>query len=129
MKRVGGQVTWLCEFDGERSDLAAKGIKRQTLRRCHIVMAGDTLRLSTGGDNGVFAEVVVRRVRPITIRAMKTLDGWRVLAMIGGVEVSREEFSKMAVEDGFEYGAELVNWLYDHGKVVDGEFDGQIIEW
>ena len=67
MKRVGGKVTWLCEFDGPRADLAACGNKRSTLRRCHIVEPGDTLRLANADTGAVFAEVTVRRVRPIEI--------------------------------------------------------------
>ncbi len=33
MKRVGGRVTWLLEFDGAMANLVARHVKRQTLRR------------------------------------------------------------------------------------------------
>lgn len=129
MKRVGGQVTWLCEFDGPRADLAACGNKRTTLRRCHIVEAGDTLRLASADTGSVFAEVTVKSVRPITIGISERdgrLMGW---AELGGKPISAVEFDALAIADGFCCGAELVRYLDALGKFFAGLYDGQLIEW
>lgn len=129
MKRVGGQVTWLCEFDGPLADLAACGNKRSTLRRCHIVEPGDTLRLASADTGAVFAEVTVQRVRPIAIgisEAGGRLKGWADLA---GRGISAVAFDALAIADGFADGAELVRWLDARGKFFAGLYDGQMIEW
>ncbi len=129
MKRVGGKVTWLCEFDGPRAELASKGVKRQTMRRCHIVAAGDTLRLSTGGEAGVFAEVEVARVSQIEIGLSERGGRLVVWAELNGCELSKDAFEALAVMDGFANGHELVEWLDNHGKFEAGYYDGQLIEW
>ena len=130
MKRVGGRVTWLLEFDGRMADLAACGNKRTTLRRCHIVEAGDTLRFSRGGDAGVFAEATCTRSRPIAIGIGERDGRMTCWAELGGVETTRGELDALAVADGFEGGArELVEWLEAHGKFFAGLYDGQLIEW
>ena len=129
MKRVGGRVTWLCEFDGRRADLAACGNKRTTLRRCHTVAPGDTLRLSSGGDAGVFAEVTVRRVRPITIGIGTDKGCLSAWAELNGAEMTRDGLDVLAVADGFEGAVDMLEWLAEHDKFFAGLYDGQLIEW
>lgn len=130
MKRVGGRVTWLLEFDGAMANLVARHVKRQTLRRCHIVEAGDTLRFSRGGDAGVFAEATCTRSRPITIGIGERDSRMTCWAELSGVEMTKGELDALAVADGFEGGArELVEWLEAHGKFFAGLYDGQLIEW
>ena len=129
MKRVGGQVTWLCEFDRERADLAERGFKQQTLRRCHIVEAGDTLRLSTGGAEGVFAEVTVRRSRPIVIGIQGDGPVGQCWADLDGKPMTKTEFESLARADGFENALQLVNWLDEHNKFFAALYEGQLIEW
>ncbi len=130
MKRVGGRVTWLLEFDRRFEASVRDGLKRQTLRRCHIVEAGDTLRFSRGGDAGVFAEATCTRSRTITIGVCEWDGRMTCWAALGGVGMSRGELDALAVADGFEGGAhELVEWLEARGKFFAGLYDGQLIEW
>jgi len=133
MKRAGGKVTWMLEFDGRFETAVRDGLKRQTVRRCHIVEPGDTLRLA-GADTGrVFGEVTVARVRRIVILAVKlALRPDRLTAFqarIDGKELSEQEFDAFAGNDGFASADEMVKWLEDHGKFKRGIFDGQVIEW
>lgn len=130
MKRVGGHVTWLLEFDGALANLVARHVKLQTLRRCHIVEAGDTLRLASADTGAVFAEVTATRVRPIAIGIGERDGRMTCWAELGGVEMTKGEFNALAVADGFEGGArELVEWLEARGKFFAGLYDGQLIEW
>jgi hypothetical protein len=130
MKRVAGRVTWLCEFEPRLAELAAQGRKYTTLRRCHIVAAGDTLRLSTCGEPGVFAEVEVRRVSPISIHVVPSWCAPEFFcAFLGGDEMNEDAFNTLARADGFLNGRDLLQWLFDHGKFVGDQYDGQLIEW
>lgn len=130
MKRVGGQVTWLVAFDGPRAELAWNGAKRTTLRRCHIVEAGDTLRLASADTGAVFAEVTVKRVRPVAIGIGERDGRMTCWAELGGVGMAKGELDALAVADGFEGGSrELVEWLEARGKFFAGLYEGQLIEW
>lgn len=129
MKRIGGKVTWMCEFEGPMADLAACGIKRTTLRRCHIVEPGDTLRLANADTGRVFSEVEVTRVRPITIGVGERKGRMTCWADLDGSKLTKEQLDELAVADGFGCARELVDWLEARGKFFAGLYDGQLIEW
>ncbi len=130
MRRVGGQVTWLVAFEGPMADLVARGLKRQTLRRCSIVAAGDTLRLAGAETGGVFGEATCTRARRIEIGVGELRGRMTCRAELDGADLSREAFDALAVADGFEGGArELVEWLESRGKFAAGLYEGQLIEW
>ena len=131
MKRVGGKVTWLLEFEGRFETAVRDGLKRQTLRRCHIVEPGDTLRLASADTGRVFGEVTVARVRPVKVERVDgrggICEGYAVIA--GGRVLTFAEADALAGLDGFGSVEEMGAWLEAKGKFVRGVFDGQVIEW
>ena len=131
MKRVGGQVTWLLEFEGRFETAVRDGLKRQALRRCRIVEAGDTLRLARADTGHVFGQAEVARVTPVRIESQTgrsgVAEGYAV--SVRGERLAFAEADALAGRDGFGSVEELGDWLASNGKFVDGIFDGQIIEW
>lgn len=131
MKRVGGHVTWLLEFEGRFETAVRDGLKRQTVRRCHIVEPGDTLRLASADTGRVFGEAEVTRVVPIRIEAetgrLGIVEGYAV--SVRGNRLTYGEADTLAGFDGFGSIEEMCGWLAARGKFLHGVFDGQIIEW
>lgn len=126
MKRVGGRVTWLLEFEGRFETAVRDGLKRQAVRRCHIVEPGDTLRLASADTGRVFGEAEVTKVTPIRIE-VAAVDGYAV--SVRGHRLTYSEADTLAGSDGFGSFAEMCDWLEERGKFVNEIFDGQIIEW
>ena len=131
MKRVGGKVTWLLEFDGRFETAVRDVLKRQTVRRCHIVEPGDILRLASADTGRVFGEAEVTRVTPIRIEVgvgqCGIVDGYAV--SVRGNRLTHSEADTLAVSDGFESVEEMCSWLAAEDKFRGGVFDGQVIEW
>jgi len=131
MKRVGGRVTWLLEFDRRFEASVRDGLKRQTVRRCRIVEPGDMLRLASADTGRVFGEAEVTRVVPIRIEAetgrLGIVEGYAV--SVSGNRLTYGEADTLAGFDGFGSIEEMCGWLAARGKLLHGIFEGQIIEW
>jgi len=131
MKRVDGKVTWMLEFEGRFETAVRDGLKRQTVRRCHIVEPGDTLRLASADTGRVFGEVTVAVARPFRMEVLAGLDGIAegYKMSLDGRPLTFPEMDELSGLDGFGCVEEMGDWLAAKGKFAHGIFDGQVIEW
>ena len=128
MKRVSGHVTWEVRFAQRFLEGVRSGAKRQTVRRCWHVEAGDALRLAGPGGETLW-EVGVVEVRDLWIVARDNGGCLGVVARSRGEALDAKAVDAIAVADGFSGGQEMIRWMIDNDQFLHGVFDGQVIRW